>query len=289
MTLAAAWNCDAGPNKELVMATDSRLRAGYAWDCCPKIITMPRSDAVLCFAGSTEYAYPLLLQIPDAVDSFHKSRDRAQDLCDLKGHVIRVFDGMRAAFSDVVNGGSQPDDLDTQFLLGGYSWLKKQFFIWKIRFDRQRKAFAFDSFSGRRLVFAGDAADEAKSRFAKLRLGRGDFRGPPLDMEPFEVLRDMIRSGEHQTVGGPPQLVKVYEHMNTLPFVVRWPTTKNLTLWATALGLRNDDAAASGSSDSLQTTYPLSEIEHWKSLKSVRPKRGAKKASRRPKRFEPIS
>jgi hypothetical protein len=42
-------------------------------------------------------------------------------------------------------------------------------------------------------------------------------------MEPFEVLRDIIRAQKFFSVGGPPQLVKVYEHMNTLPFAFYWP------------------------------------------------------------------
>ncbi len=41
--------------------------------------------------------------------------------------------------------------------------------------------------------------------------------------QPFEVLRDIIRSKQYFSVGGPPQHVKVYEHMNTLPFALYWP------------------------------------------------------------------
>ncbi len=42
-------------------------------------------------------------------------------------------------------------------------------------------------------------------------------------MEPFEVLRDIIRSGEFGSVGGPIQLVKIYEHSNAVPVGVYWP------------------------------------------------------------------
>jgi hypothetical protein len=42
-------------------------------------------------------------------------------------------------------------------------------------------------------------------------------------MEPFEVLRDIIRSEKFPSVGGSPQVVKIYEHMNTVPFGVYWP------------------------------------------------------------------
>jgi hypothetical protein len=44
-----------------------------------------------------------------------------------------------------------------------------------------------------------------------------------LNMEPFYVLCDIIRSQAFPSVGGAPQLVKIYEHMNVHPFGVYWP------------------------------------------------------------------
>jgi hypothetical protein len=57
----------------------------------------------------------------------------------------------------------------------------------------------------------------------QLLLARGRLDGGGLDMEPFEVLRDIIRSEAVPSVGGPPQVVKLYEHMNAIPFGVYWP------------------------------------------------------------------
>jgi hypothetical protein len=48
-------------------------------------------------------------------------------------------------------------------------------------------------------------------------------------MEPFEVLVEMLRSGNHETIGGPPQLAKVYRHMNTQFFGVSWPDRRGST------------------------------------------------------------
>ena len=42
-------------------------------------------------------------------------------------------------------------------------------------------------------------------------------------MEPLEVLRDMLRDGGHPHIGGAPQLVKIYRHLNCLPIAVAWP------------------------------------------------------------------
>ncbi len=41
-------------------------------------------------------------------------------------------------------------------------------------------------------------------------------------MEPLEVLRDMIRDSGYDTVGGAPQVVKIYRHMNSEFFGVTW-------------------------------------------------------------------
>jgi hypothetical protein len=41
-------------------------------------------------------------------------------------------------------------------------------------------------------------------------------------MEPFEILRDIIRDQVDDTVGGPPQIAKVYRHLNRQFFAVPW-------------------------------------------------------------------
>jgi hypothetical protein len=41
-------------------------------------------------------------------------------------------------------------------------------------------------------------------------------------MEPFEVLREIIREGHFDPVGGAPQVAKVYRHMNSMLFAVEW-------------------------------------------------------------------
>jgi hypothetical protein len=43
-------------------------------------------------------------------------------------------------------------------------------------------------------------------------------------MEPFEVLVEMIRSNRYPTIGGPPQIIKVYRHSNYMPYGVYWPS-----------------------------------------------------------------
>jgi len=46
-------------------------------------------------------------------------------------------------------------------------------------------------------------------------------------MEPFEVLRDMLRSNRFPLIGGAPQIMKVYRHANCMPYAVYWPSKES--------------------------------------------------------------
>src|SRR5688500_4667415 len=76
VTLSLACVRNVGTVRALVFASDSRLRSGEAWDSCPKIFTLPRSDCLISFAGQTHYAYPLMLQMIQSSEVFRPSRSR---------------------------------------------------------------------------------------------------------------------------------------------------------------------------------------------------------------------
>ena len=46
-------------------------------------------------------------------------------------------------------------------------------------------------------------------------------------MEPFEVLRDMLRENVSPHIGGAPQLMKVYPSSNSAIFGVLWPNRES--------------------------------------------------------------
>ena len=75
----------------------------------------------------------------------------------------------------------------------------------------------------RLLAIAGEAGADFKRRLIELLKVRGKLESGGFDMEPFEVLRDIIRQAFEPSIGGPPQLLKVYRHMNVTPFTVYWP------------------------------------------------------------------
>lgn len=63
VTTVVAWEREVGLQRELVMASNSRLGGGEEWDACARIFDIGRSDAVLGFAGNAWRALPLIFQV----------------------------------------------------------------------------------------------------------------------------------------------------------------------------------------------------------------------------------
>lgn len=234
MTLGMAWVRVVGDTRELVVVSDSRLSGGQFWDSNPKIVLLPRTDAVLSFAGDTHDAYPLMLQAFNTIKMYPPAEDRALDLAELKGHLIRVFNRSREFISGLPRGQNEPSDLEASFMLSGFSWRTKRFHIWKIYYDKSIFKFTFrptsewsgqDAEAYKLIAYVGDAEaiTDAKARLVSLLRDRGKLQNKSLDMEPFEVLRDIIRANAFSSVGGPVQMVKIYEHANAAPVGVFWP------------------------------------------------------------------
>lgn len=238
MTLSMAWIRTVGTAHELVFASDSRLSGGQAWDGCPKILTLARGDSLIAFAGDTLAAYPLMLQFRNWVESDPRARTRERDISELKKRMRLMFMDMRAHISALPRGVTTPDPYDCELIFGGWSWRSNAFRLWRFHWVEVEAAYNFSPVGSHfsvghdhPIIFAGnpDAAALAKERITALLKARGRFRTPYFDMEPFEVLRDIIREQAFHDIGGPPQLAKVYRHGNSQPFAVRWdtPTSKS--------------------------------------------------------------
>ncbi|PEB72619.1 hypothetical protein COM89_26945 [Bacillus thuringiensis] len=238
MTISVAWVRNVGGCEELIIASDSRLCGGIRWDQCPKIATLPRSDTAICFAGSSLYTYPLMSQLTFAIDSYSRSKERAMDIHDLRGHTLNIFNELQESIRFELPINKRDELKDAEFILGGYSWIHKKFSLWRIHYsinsaDPKQDKFVYASPASFKnfgsIIFAGDKAEEARKRLINLLQEKygNDFSKPEnklhWDWEPFEVIRDMIREAEPKdTIGGPPQLVKVYQHMTCRPIGVNW-------------------------------------------------------------------
>lgn len=233
MTLSIAWIRKVNKCEELIIASDSRLRGGVIWDQCPKIITLPRSDSAICFAGVTLYTYPLMIQLYNAINSYVRSRERAMDLYDLRGHTLNVFNAMQKAITFQPPIDKNNELTGTEFIFGGYSWVRKHFCFWRIFYNKGMGLFEYKPpvNIGRfgPIIFAGDMAKEGRDRlreYLQSSHGKDLFNAETegFNMEPFEILVELLRNVSlNVTIGGPPQLVKIHQHMNCRPVGVYWP------------------------------------------------------------------
>lgn len=138
MTLVAAWVRKIKNCEELIFISDSRLCGGHRWDQCPKLMTFSREDCALAFAGNTDYAYPMMMQLYNSLSEFLHIKTRAMDITDLNGHMLKQINELiRSVYSRV----DKTDQDDNEFLFGGYSWVEKCFKIWRYAYSKHDSAF----------------------------------------------------------------------------------------------------------------------------------------------------
>jgi hypothetical protein len=116
MTICAAWVRKVGKQEELLVASDSRLSGGRSIDYCPKLLVLPRLDCAVCFAGSTDLAYPLMLQLSLATEAHPPSFKRVLDLRPFVTHAVKVFNSMAEAIRTPVHDLKAPN---VSFIIGG--------------------------------------------------------------------------------------------------------------------------------------------------------------------------
>lgn len=149
--------------------------------------------------------------------------------------MVFLLSQINALHNEVYFKADENDIAENEFIVGGYSWMQKEFKIWRYRYSRFERKFEkqeFDtSFENRfgKIVFAGDQKQSLIKellRILKKKYGNDyeKYSGQKFDMEPFEALVALLRKATAQdTIGGAPQMVKIYSHMNCRPIGVYWP------------------------------------------------------------------
>lgn len=244
MTLTVAWIRRSGRTRELVIASDSRLRSRGAMDQAQKVFPLRRGDCVLAFAGDAQVAYPFFVQASSALDSQRKLRDRAEDVTAVVAVFRRILNNLIRSW-DLDSQGKSEELGDTRIVFGGWSWRYRRFELGffkyidgEFRYIRtsERLAFPFRE-RGRSLVVLGDYRGDylrflsnlLKQRFpAALNVRRHyvDFGYEPLEALQL-ILSDPATPTIRHLIGGAPQMVKTYIHSNTMPFVVRTGDNNN--------------------------------------------------------------
>ena len=206
------------------------------------------NNSALAFAGDTEYAYPMMMQIRQAMRGYRRMETRAMDITDINGHLMNHANHLMNSVYDLADPNYVPDN---EFLFGGYSWIEKKFKIWRYYYKKHEKAFAKDGKNHRiissvegNIAVIGDQRENYKKELrALLREKYGDDidskTGISLDMEPFEALCRMLKkTTKRDTIGGAPQMIKVYQFMNACPVGVYWPEKIDTFSNRTLLGRR---------------------------------------------------
>ncbi len=227
MTLVAAWIRRTPGTEELIVASDSRLSGGVTLDHAPKILRLDRQDAVLAYCGSTSVAYPIVLQLKAGLDAYDETRSRVLDITQLRTHIQNMIERLRSS----VSCHELDDSASTGFkiLLAGYSWRLNEFYIVAFKFNIRTGEFSSHRVGGGLgFHFMSDVHENekaARNRLLKRLASRPDASNRRLNWEPLESLLTAIRDPNVYDIGGPPQIIKIYRHSNTLPINVLWSET----------------------------------------------------------------
>ncbi len=277
MTIAAAWvrTLENGA-EELFFCSDSRLSNGKRFDHCQKTFRFNRTDAAICFAGRTDWAYPMIIAAIKAADLHIPSQTRALTLSKFKAHLLNLLNQMQREVHNFAKGENVPD---VTFLFGGYDWWDKSFRLWRIEFDPKTSSFVADERIGSnalgglgKIEIAGDpewieAFRKKIKTLAQSRYGL-DMRQPPtarFNMEPFECIRDLLRnSSAGDSIGGAPQAVKIYQYLNSSDVAFFWPQLEGGRLFLSGRPLLDYERAEIRSvidPDSIQSTWSSGNSE----------------------------
>lgn len=232
MTLCIAWIREM-PEEELVFATDSTLTGGEKWNHGVKLFELPRTDCLLCFAGETYRAYPLILNLISTIKHNEDLKNPALDIQDVLYGIVDIFTELVKSIFDYPKGTAAEIGSEAKFLFGGWSWKESRFRIWQIYYSHETKAFLFSEETAikdksRVCVFLGDPETEennipqkADAAYKTLLTDAGKFDGK-LDLEPLNVLVNMCRDKNVREVDGALQIGKVYRSGTTEFFGVMW-------------------------------------------------------------------
>lgn len=257
MTISAVWvRTLAGGAEELVFCSDSRLSGGKRLDQCQKIFKFTRTDAAIGFAGETDWAYPMIVAAVTAAELHLPTLTRALSISKFRLHLLNILNQMQKAVHNFMEDENVPN---VTFIYGGYDWCRKRFRVWRIEFSKERRKFiSYERYSSNRfgsmgqIEFSGDSIWMQKFR-EKLKwrlqtgygMDMGESLGGRFDLEPFEAIRDLlIESTSNDSIGGAPQIVKVYQFMNSADVGVFWPSVANGRLYVSGRPLLEHEQAS---------------------------------------------
>jgi hypothetical protein len=229
MTLCAAWIRQINSVEELVFATDSSLTGGEKWNQGVKLFELPRPDCLICFAGDTGRAYPLILNLLSSIKLSKKLQSSHTDIEEVLAYLSTMFTSLVSTIVNEIKGQDIHNlRSEAEFLFGGWSWSKNCFRIWKLYYSKDAEGFIPQEYTGKVITYAFLGNPESLSETAKKNLKEerenSGTEEDPLDMEPLTVLIKMSRDSAIREVDGAIQIAKLYKSGTSEFFGINWPS-----------------------------------------------------------------
>lgn len=251
MTIGAAWISGSSESQQLWFATDSRLSGdGNIWDDCPKIMPLPRRDAIAAFSGDTAQAYPLMLQCSNAINGFSSASDGTLEFFRVVAHLQRVMNSMMdhvypdPRLSGAATAERPFSSYGDTVVLGGYSRQHGGLVIRALHYQPGENQWRFEHIrsrigAGRQRIIKIFGDSRARNRFNYLLVKYLKDNGThgqdvPFKLEPLEVMAAFLRLPECRTdhrwpmnrrpstIGGAPQVIQLYPGAQATPLAVNW-------------------------------------------------------------------
>lgn len=235
MTISLVWQRKFAGIDEILFASDSRLSAGYRWDCAQKIFPIDGPNFCISFAGSTDFAFPCIFHFQRMVRNYPRFSDGAAPISVFSKDFVAIVNQLRTLVDDKLLAQFHM----TEFLLAGYDFVTGEFYGRSIRYDTKSdgyKAFTLGGIrSGGVEATVGFAGDKKAEYFKGLGIIL-DKQRTELNYQPLEALSEILGNQDQSSpIGGSPQVVKVYRHRNYLPYAVKKNSSDPISLFGRPL------------------------------------------------------
>ena len=208
------------------MPRDSCLSGGERWYSGVKLFELPRKDCLICFAGTTNRTYPLILNLIASIKFDEYLSNTHTDITEVLDYLTHFFTSLCHSISNYGNQRFENVLGNFQFLFGGWSWKANAFKLWKLEYNHESKAFIHDETNSDDIFFTfiGDELDKADESLNKELMRNSEAKSHRFDMEPLKVLVQMIRNSDYSSIGGPVQMARIQPPGSTEVLGIYWPS-----------------------------------------------------------------
>ena len=223
MSLCIGWIRKTTLSEEVVLVADSCFSGGQRFMAAPKLFTSKRGDFAIACAGSTTYSFSIIEHIRQSFNCNEPISHRAYDFEDIIHNIVDITNETLCHEKEIIRN----DEIDFKMIVGGYSWKRKKAMLRIIEYSpRQKKYYAHvvQTIKKTPVAVIGDRDAVMPARLAIFNQLEADGVqiGGAINMQPLYVLMDFINNPKFTTIGGAPQLLKVYPYMKILPWGFRY-------------------------------------------------------------------